>query len=170
MRYGHCEKGLTLWIISIVPILIVLMMGMPFFYKLAVGISVFIGFFAQLWVTSKVLQNRLTPLLDEAKPHETVWLRFTRDRIFIPQFVPKSIFGNTNGVIYGEKADVLDEGEFPVKTLNGNPAIIQYDLANTAIDLRRTLARRFMRKRYKIDGGVEAYKTARHAGKVMLDE
>jgi hypothetical protein len=170
MRYGNCEKGLTLWIIGVVPLLMICMFGMPFMYKLCVGISVFITFFAQLWPISKILQYRLSPLLDEAKPHETVWLRFTKDHIFVPQFVPKGTLGNTKGLIYGEKADVLDDGDFPVKTLNGNSAIIQYDMINTAIDLRKSVGRRIMKKRFKIASGINGYNVAQRDGKIMYVE
>ena len=170
MRYGHCEKGLTLWLISIVPLLLMVIYGMPFFYKLSAGIVAFISFFAQLWPTFQIYKNRLTPLLDEATPDETVWLRFTKDHVFVPQFVKKGTLGNTKGVIYGEKADILDDGDFPVKTLNGNSAIITYDLINTSIDLKKSLARRFMKKRYDVTGGVDGYKLAHKNGKVMMHE
>jgi len=170
MRYGHLEKGFSLWILSIIPLFMIMLMGMPFIYKLAVVLTTFLSFFAQLWPIHQIRKNRLTPLLDEAYPDETVWLRFTKDHIFIPQFVKKSTFGVTKGLIYGEKADVLDDGDFPVKTLNGNPAVITYDMMNTTIDLKKSLARRFMKKRYGIDGGVDGYNLARVSGKVMLNE
>jgi len=168
MRYGHCEKALTVWILSLFPILIMVFLGMPFWYKLLVFISLFISFFAMIWLPFQIRKNRLTPLLDEAYPDETVWLRFTKDKIFIPQFVRKSTFGVTKGLIYGEKADVLDDGDFPIKTLNGNPAVLQYDLINTTIDLKKSLARRFMKKRYNIENGVDGYNIARVGNKVMM--
>ena len=121
-----------------------------------------------IWLPFQIRKNRLTPLLDEAYPDETVWLRFTKDKIFIPQFVRKSTFGVTKGLIYGEKADVLDDGDFPIKTLNGNPAVLQYDLINTTIDLKKSLARRFMKKRYNIENGVDGYNIARVGNKVMM--
>lgn len=167
MRYGNCEKAFSLYLISMVPLLLLLVLGMPFFYGLAVGLSAFVSFFAMLWLPLQIHKNRLTPLLDDAYPNETVWLRFTKDHIFIPQFVKKGTFGVTNGLIYGEKADVLDEGDFPVKTLNGNPAVIIYDMSNTTIDLRKTLSRKFMKKRYNIENGVEGYNLARVKGQVM---
>lgn len=144
------------------------MLGMPFWYGLLIFISAFINFFAQLWPVIQIRKNRLMPLLDEAYPDETVWLRFTKDKIFIPQFVKKSTFGVTKGLIYGEKADILDDGDFPVKTLNGNPATITFDLMNTTIDLKKSLARRFMKKRYNVESGVDGYKLARVDGKVVL--
>lgn len=170
MRYGHLEKGLSLWIIGMVPLAFMIYMGMPMVYKLAGGLTIFISFFAQMWPVYQIRKNRLTPLLDDAMPHETVWLRFTKDRIFVPQFVKKSAFGVTKGVIYGEKADVLDEGDFPIKTLNGNPAVITYDMINTTIDLKKSVARRFMKKRYKVENGIDGYNTARVGGKVMIKD
>lgn len=167
MRYGNCAKAFSLYVISLVPLLLILMLGMPFFYKLAVGLSSFISFFAMIWLPYQIRKNRLTPLMDDAFPDETVWLRFTKDRIFIPQFVKKGTFGVTNGLIYGEKADVLDEGDFPVKTLNGNPAVIIYDMVNTTIDLRKNISRKFMKKRYSIESGIEGYNIARVGGKVV---
>jgi hypothetical protein len=146
------------------------MFGMPFFYKLSVFISVFLGFFAQLWLILKVHQFRLTPLLDEAKPNETIWLRTTKDHVFIPQFVPKGTLGNTKGLIYGEKADVLDDGDFPIKTLNGNSAILMYDLINTSIDLKKSLSRRLMKKRFGIMSGVDGYNFYKQNGKVMMGD
>jgi len=153
-----------------VPLAFLIYIGMPFFYTIATAFTIFISFFAQMWPIHQVRKNRLTPLLDDAMPNETVWLRFTKDRIFIPQFVRKGIFGDTKGIIYGEKADQLDEGEFPIKTLNGNPAVLVYDMMNTTIDLRKSVSRRFMKKRYNIENGVEGYNIARRTGKVMMDE
>ncbi len=169
MRYGHLEKGFSLWIIGAIPIGLMVFLGMPFMFNIMAGLSLFILFFAQLWPVYHIRKNYLTPLLDDCYPDETVWLRFTRDKIFVPQFVKKSTFGATKGIVYGEKADVLDEGDFPVKTLNGNPAVIQFDMINTTIDLKQNLARRFMKKRYNIEGGVDAYNLAINEGKVMLD-
>lgn len=167
MRYGHCEKAVTLWLIAIIPTLILVMMGMPFFYKVATFVSWFISFSAVLWLPFQINKNRLNPLLDDAKPDETVWLRITKDQVFIPQFVKKSTLGLTKGLIYGEKADVLDDGDFPIKTLNGNPANIQYDIVNTTIDLKKSLARRVMMKRYNVKSGIDAYNIALREGKVM---
>lgn len=125
---------------------------------------------AIIWLPYHIRKNRLTPLLDDAAPYETVWLRFTKDKIFIPQFVKKGTFGVTKGLIYGEKADILDDGDFAVKTLNGNPAVITYDLVNTTIDLKKSLGRRIMKKRYNIESGVEGYNIARTGGKVVMIE
>lgn len=170
MRFGHCEKSLCIYVMGIIPLVILVMVGMPFFYKVAVLISVFITFMSSLWLPMQIRKFRLTPLMDDAYPDETVWLRFTKDKIFIPQFVKKSTYGVTKGLIYGEKADVLDDGDFPVKTLNGNPAVIMYDMMNTTVDLKKSLARRFMKKRYNVEGGIDGYNLAMADGKVMLSD
>ena len=150
--------------------MIILFMTPPMLVMLMVFLSVFIGMVSITWLPFYVSKYRLRPGLDKCKENETTWCRVTKDRIIIPQFVDKGPYGQSKGVTNKEKADVLDDGSFPCKWLNGNPAIIMYDLMNTNADLNRSVARSLMKKKFSIRSGVEAYKKAKAGGELMSDE
>lgn len=176
MRFGNCEKGATIYIMGLLPMLILLYVNriavfqqgemIPFWYSLMMIISMFLTFMGLCWIILIVRKNRLSGLMDETKPEEIVLLRITQDGIFIPQIAPKGTFGTAKTVMYGEDADFLDTGEFPMKTLNGNPAMLVYDLMNVSINPKRSVARKVMRK--YVSDGRDAYKIAKKKNKVVM--
>uniref|UniRef100_A0A6M3M267 Uncharacterized protein n=1 Tax=viral metagenome TaxID=1070528 RepID=A0A6M3M267_9ZZZZ len=117
-----------------------------------------------------IAKNQLRCAIDRCKPDETTWLRITKDHIIVPQFVDKGPYGQTKGVTYKQKADVIDDGSFPIRWLNGNPSILMYDLMNTNVDLKKSIARKKMKIRFGIRSGVEAYDKAKKEGQVLLND
>lgn len=175
MRFGNCEKGAMLYVIGLFPLIILLFINkiaifqageqVPFWYSLLMVMSMFLTFMGLIWIILSINKNRLRGLMDEIKPEEVVLLRITQDGIFIPQVAPKGTFGTAKTVIYGEDADFFDTGEFPMKTLNGNRAMLVYDLMNVSINPKRSVARKVMKK--YVSDGRDGYKLAKKANKVI---
>jgi len=179
---GHCEYSILIWIISIFPLMIILFIPPPmfggdalvafnsyfFFIIILIIFSIIIGIFAIIWMPYLVAKYKLRPQIDRCKEGETTWMRCTKDRILVSQFVDKGPYGQNKGVTYREKADIIDDGSFACKWLNGNPAVIMYDLMNTNADLNKSVARKQMNKEYGVRSGVEGYKKARKEGKVLF--
>lgn len=160
IRIGHPEISVCIWIVSIIPIVIILFLNPPWFITMLVIVSILIGMFAITWLPYYVSKYRLRPAIDKCRENETTWCRVTKDHIVVPQFVNKGAYGANHGVAYKDKADIVDDGSFPCRWLNGNPTNIMYDMCNTSIDLRKSVARKLMKKKYGIKNGVEAYKKA----------
>jgi len=85
----------------------------------------------------------------------------------MPQFAEKGPYGQTKGITFKEKADVIDDGNFGVRWLNGNPGIIMYDLMNTSADLNKSVARKKMKEEFGIRSGVEGYEIAKQEKEVL---
>jgi len=166
-RVGNSEYSIITWIISIVPLVFVFMMSPPFLVMVMLFASILIGMVAIAWMPTLINKYKLRPAIDKCRENETTWCRVTKDRLIIPQFVDKGPYGQTKGSVNREKADVVDDGSFPCKWLNGNPAILMYDMMNTNIDLRKSVARKKIKFRWKVGNGVEAYKKAVDEGEVM---
>lgn len=162
-----------MYIISVIPLIIVI--GYFNFYgsilpAILVFFSIVIGMFSVAWLPMLVSKYQLRPAIDKIKKNETTWCRVTLDRTILPQFVDKGPYGQTRGVTHKEKADVIDDGEFPCKWLNGNPAIIMYDGLNTSIDLRKSVARKQMKIKFNVRNGIEAYNKAKKGGKTVVKQ
>jgi len=117
-----------------------------------------------------ISRYQLRPGIDRCKSNETTWLRITKDRMIAPQFVEKGPYGQNKGVTHKEKADIIDDGSFNVKWLNGNSGVIMYDLINTNVDLNKSVARKLMQKKYNVRNGIEGYEKAKNDGEVMFPE
>jgi len=169
-RVGHPEISIVIWIVSVTPLAIILFMEPPLMVTILIFLSIFIGVFAITWLPYYVSKFHLRPAIDKCKSDETTWLRITKDRIILPQFVDKGPYGQTKGVTNGEKADVIDDGSFPCNWQNGSRVKIMYDLMNTNADLNKSVARNIMKKKFKVRSGVEAYKLAKKNKMRVLDE
>lgn len=167
MRFGNQEISISIFIIGSAPMLLMILYHNDILVRIFSFFSLFFMFMGIGWINYIISRNRLSPLINRASPDETVWLRFTKDRIFIPQFVRKGPYGQTKGVVFREKADVLDDGDFPVKTLNGNPGIIVYDMMNTSVDLKKSVVRKQMSDIFNIRSGREGYKLAKEKKMVI---
>ena len=170
IRFGHSEYSILCWVVSLIPLLIVFVLNPPVLVIMLIIASVIISLVAICWMPSVVAKYHLRPAIDRCKSNETTWLRITKDRIIAPQFVSKGPYGQNKGVTYGKKADIIDDGTFGVKWLNGNPSVIMYDLMNTNANLDRSVARKLMTKKFKIRSGVEGYEQARKEGKVLFKD
>jgi hypothetical protein len=167
VRLGHNEYAVLMWILGIFPIIMMIGMGMPDTYVVLAIFSIMMTGISTSWLPYLVSKYRLRPCIDRCKENETTWCRVTKDHILVPQFVDKGPYGQTKGVTFKEKADVVDDGSFPVKWLNGNPGIIMYDLINTSVDLNKSVARKKMTERFGIRSGIEGYKKAQEDGMVI---
>lgn len=177
MRFGNLEKGLFLYVSGMMPFWILMYINsiavfkegemIPFWYSIMMLMGVFIQFMGLIWIVAKSRGSRSYVMMDEANPEEVVVIRVTKDGIIIPLFAPKGTYGKAETLCYGENADFMDDGSFPLRTINGNPAIIVYDLLNNALDFRRSIARKHM-KRY-VENGVDGYKIWKRIKKEKYD-
>lgn len=170
IRIGHSEISICIWLMSIMPLILVMLMNPPFIVIACFLISMFIGMFAISWLPFFISKYRLRPAMDKCRENETTWCRVTKDRIIVPQFVDKGPYGQTKGITHKEKADIVDDGSFGCRWLNGNPAILMYDMMNTNIDLKKSVARKKMKEEYKVRSGVEGYKKAVETDEVLFNE
>ena len=157
VRFGHSEYSILCWIVSLIPLLIILVINPPVLAVFLIIGNIIIGLVAICWMPTIVAKYHLRPGIDRCGPNETTWLRITKDHIIAPQFVSKGPYGQNKGVTYGEKADIIDDGNFAVKWLNGNPGVIMYDLMNTNADLNKSVARKLMSKKFGVRSGIEGY-------------
>lgn len=169
-RMGHSEISVTVWIMSLMPLVFTWFLNPPIIYIILIIASMVIGAFAIAWMPYMVSRYHLRAAIDKCKENETTWFRVTKDRVLTTQFVDKGPYGQNKGVAHKEKADIVDDGAFPCRWLNGNPAVIMYDMVNTSIDLRRSVARKLMKKQYGVRNGIEAYEKAVDEGQVMKIE
>ena len=166
MRFGNLEKGVFLYVSGMMPFLILIYINkiavfaegeqIPFWYSIIIMMGCFIQFMGIIWIVAKARGSRSYVFMDDANPEEVVVLRVTKDGIILPLFAPKGTYGKAETSCYGENADFMDDGEFPLRTINGNPAIITYDLLNTALDFKRSIARKQMTRH--VENGIEGYK------------
>lgn len=170
IRIGNPEYSILAYVMGIFPLLICIGLGMPIVYIAFILVSIVMTCFAVCWLPYLISKYQLRPGIDRCHDGETTWLRITKDLKISPQFVTKGPYGQTKGVTYGEKADVIDDGSFQVHWLNGNSGIVMYDLMNTSVDLKKSVARKKMRIRWGIRSGVEGYNLAKKQGEVLLDE
>jgi len=170
VRFGNSETSIMIWLISMFCSMSILFMNPPAIIIILVLVGILFGLLAICWMPYMVSKNQLRPAIDRCKPDETTWCRVTKDHIIVPQFVNKGPYGQTKGLTYKEKADVIDDGSFPVRWLNGNPCIIMYDLMNTNVDLNKSVARKKMKIKFGIRNGVEAYNRAKKENKVITND
>jgi len=166
MNFGNLEKGVFLFVVGMFPFWILIYVNsiahfkegemIPLWYSLMMVIGVFMMFMGVVWIVSKVRGTRAYIMMDEIAPDEIVIIRVTQDGVIVPTVAPKGMFGKAETTYYGNDADIMDDGEFRLRLINGCPVIIAYDLLNMALDLRRSLARKNMMKH--VENGPDAYK------------
>lgn len=169
MKFGHCEKAIAIFLAGQIPYLISFyilanFVNDSFLILLLMLFGIFISFIAIIWLPLNIYKFRNRAMIDETAPEEVKVIRVTRDGIIIPMVAPKGMFGKIETMIYGKAADFNDSGDFPLRTLDGSPAVIVYDMINEVIDLRRSVAHKFMRLHVK--NGTDGYKHAKKQRKV----
>ena len=169
IRVGAPEVSICCWFVGMFLMLLMIFMGMPWFYILFTVFSIVFTLVGAAWCPWLICKYKLRPAIDRCRPGETTWLRITKDHIIAPQFVDKSSYGNTKGVTFKDKADVLDDGEFVVRWLNGNYGLLMFDLMNTNVDLYKSVARKLMKEKYGIRSGIEGYQKAKQERQRVLD-
>ena len=161
IRFGNQEGSIILWFISIVPLMIIFLTSPPLIVTICIVASIIFGIFAISWMPYLISKYQLRPDIDKCMRNETTWERITKDRIITRQFVDRGPYGQTKGITHNEKADVIDDGSFPLRRMNGNPAILMYDLMNTSVDLKASVARKKMKEEFDVRSGIEGYDKAK---------
>jgi len=170
IRIGAPEISIMCWFVGMFLMLMTIFMGMPWIYIMFIVCAIVFTLIGTCWTNWYVCKYKLRPAIDRCRPGETTWLRVTKDHIIAPQFVDKGSYGQTKGVTFKDKADVLDDGEFGIRWLNGNPGVIMYDLMNVNADLNKSVARKLMKQKFGIRSGIEGYNLAKKQRERVLDE
>lgn len=114
------------------------------------------------WMNYFVSKNNLKPLIDRINPEtEEVWVRITKSKLLTFQVVKKGVYGQTKGMAQGKKCDVIDHGDFPIRLINGNSAILTYDEMHRNINLDEAVASKQLFKQHKVNNIKEAYQKAK---------
>jgi hypothetical protein len=124
-------------------------------------------YFPFIYLAYEVTSNKCLPNLNKNAPDETTWHRFTKDGLYLPQTVPKGPYGVTKGVMYGNKSDIINKGDFPVRAVNGNQGIIVFDMRATNCNLKHGAAWMKIFRLFKVRTGKDAYLRAEKEGKVL---
>lgn len=166
MRFGNLEKGLFIYVTGLMPFVILIYINkiavfkageqIPFWYSIMIIMSCFIQLMGLVWIIAKVRGTRAYVMMDDIAPDEIVDIRVTNDGIIVPTIARKGTSGKAETIHYGDNADIMDDGQFRLRLINGNPAIISFDMLNMAIDLRRSMARKKMKMH--VENGPDAYK------------
>lgn len=123
-------------------------------------ISLIFYFIAMAWTNYLITKYKLNPFIDRVtNPNYEIWLRFTKDRTFAPQIVMKGPLGQNKGLAHGEKADIINRGDFPITLLNGNRAVIKYDLLSHNVNLDHVVGWQLIKKKHGMLG-YDAYAKA----------
>lgn len=170
MRWGTPENSVSIGLVGLMIQFFMIILGMPWYYLIIWMMGIVFFFAAILYPNLKIIWNQLRPEVDKCKPGETVWIRITKNRRKTAQFARNSAYGLTKGVVNHEKAGIIDDGSFPITLLNGNPAILVYDMMNTNVDIKKSIARKKMKEIFNIRSGVEGYEKAVRENKIISSE
>ena len=168
MTVGELEKGALFLIMGYMPVIILaVLLWIPLEILLMMFMSIIIMTFAYIYIGYQIVKNKCRPLIDKIDTDHIVWHRFTKDGVYMPQIVRKGPYGQTKGIMYGAKADIINKGDFPVKCVNGNQGIIVYDMRSTNVNLKHTVAWKKIFNREKVRSGKDAYLKAKREGQTM---
>jgi hypothetical protein len=151
-----------LYAVGEIPLMIIIFGPSVMIEKILAILSIMITTSAFGWIMYLISYNRLSPLINKINPEEEeVWLRITKNHLFVPQVAKKGVYGQTKGVMHGKKADVIDKGDFTINLINGNKAILVYDMLSHNVNPFHAVAWKQLFKKYMVGSGEEAYKKAR---------
>jgi len=114
-------------------------------------LAVALIFFTIAWVWMNYLISKydLNLLVDRiTNPDYIGWIRFTRSKGLRFPIVKQGPLGQTKGMAYGAKADVINDGDYTVTLQNGNKAIIKSDLLSTNINLDEAIGWQLIKKHF----------------------
>jgi len=165
---GNQELSIMLSVFGIFFIMIAMLMGMPFMYAFILFIGMTLMMSATIWLCYIISYNKLQPLINRIKPEgETVWIRITKSGKLTFQVAKNGPYGQTKGIANHENADVIDKGDFPIRCINGNPAILMWDMTSSNINPKLVVGWKQMVKKFGIRSSREAYVKAKEARKVV---
>jgi hypothetical protein len=129
-------------------------------------VAFFFTFIAFALPCYQISKYNLNMFMDRMEQGFEGWLRFTKNRKFAPQIIQTGPLGQEKGLVSGHKADIINRGDFPVTLLNGNHAVIKYDLMSHNVNLNEALGWKLTVHKYGFLGQ-SAYKKCLEDGRTM---
>lgn len=159
---GHQELSMLMYVVGTIPFLIVLSWGLPFTVTALIIVGMIIILFAAIWPNYLISYNKLQPLINRIRPEQdVVWIRITKGGMLSFQIAKKGAYGQTKGIMHGQKADVIDKGDYPIRCINGNPGILVHDMMSHNINPKHAVAWKQLFKKNKVRTGRDAYYKAK---------
>jgi len=142
-------------------LLVILVGPTDLIVKMFAIISIIFTLFAIIWINYLISYNHLQPLINRInRENQEVWVRITKNKLLTFQVVKRGVYGQTKGIVHRMKSDVIDRGDFPIQTINGNNAIIVYDKMSHNINLDHAVGWKQLFKTHKVGSAKEAYTKA----------
>jgi hypothetical protein len=136
---------------------------------LFIGMGIFLMAIGYILPCYQISRYNLNIFMDKLEQGFEGWLRFTKNRKFAPQIIKTGPLGQEKGVVSGYKADIINRGDFPVTLLNGNHAVIKYDLMSHNVNLNEVIGWALIVRKYGYLGST-AYKYALETNNTIKKE
>ena len=144
--------------------------GLLIFMLLVIIIGKVFDFMAMAIPNFKISKENLNWWIDKiSNPDYIGWIRFTRNKKIRVQITKCGPLGQTKGLAYGNKADVINTGDYTVTNSVGNQAIIKSDLLSTNINLDEALGLNLLKKHHGMIG-FDAYEYAAEKKQLLFKE
>jgi len=164
---GQQSVSISIYICGLLFIVFVITGPTQWIPRILLIVGVIFTLMSICWINYYVSKNNLKPLIDRINPEtEEVWVRITKSKLLTFQVVKKGVYGQTKGMAQGKKSDVIDHGDFPIRLINGNSAILTYDEMGRNVNLDHAVAWKQLFKEQKVNTAEEAYNKAK---KVVAD-
>lgn len=166
---GQQEVSVSIMLMGIFCFILILMDRMASnITKILVVVGMMCCIFAISWICYLISYNKLQPLINRIRPeHDIVWVRITKGGMLTFQVAKKGVYGQTKGIVGKYNADVVDKGDFPIRCINGNSAILVYDMMSHNANPKNAVAWKQIFKKLNIEKGKDAYAKAKQENKVM---
>ena len=133
------------------------------------SVALLFFFIAAAWMCYLVTKHNLNMFLDRiTNPDFIGWLRFTRGKMLRPQIVKRGPLGQQKGIANGEKADIINDGDYTITLSNGNRAVIKSDWLSTNINLDKVKGWQLIKKHHGMIG-YDAYAKAAEEDHLLFD-
>lgn len=159
---GHQEVSMLIYVVGTIPFLIILGWGLPLTVNVLMIVGMLMLLFAAIWPNYLISYNKLQPLINRIRPEQDViWVRITKSGMLSFQIAKKGAYGQTKGIMHGQKADVINKGDFPIRCINGNSGILVYDMMSHNVNPKHAVAWKELFKNNKVRTGRDAYYKAK---------
>lgn len=137
------------------------------FMLLILIIGKIFDFIAMALPNYKISKENLNWFIDKVDKDYIGWIRLTRNRKLRIQLVKCGPLGQTKGIAYGQKADVINTGDCTISNNIGNQAILKSDLLSTNINIDEAIGLNLIHKHHGLIG-FDAYGEAIKKGKILF--
>lgn len=177
------ETSMVFWIISMVMAMVVINYCFDLFIQInpinpgigsllifmlfALIIGKIFDFIAMLIPNYKISKENLNWFIDKVDKDYIGWIRLTRNKKLRIQIVKCGPLGQTKGIAYGQKADVINTGDCTISNSIGNQAILKSDLLSTNINIDDAIGLNLIQKHHGTIG-FDAYELAENQGKLLF--